>query len=175
MSVLNRFPRGFLDLVGSISQGKAPPQYRDEVLPTLEMGELYLAQTLGTAGIDFLHSAAGTSQNIVVPQNEVWLVRAFSIYQLSLGGVARFERWQVQASGFPKSSSVGVVSQKDVILWTSRKLDTTIAADGDSDAFVFPVPLALHAGASLNWRIVQRDASAARTTLVRVAMHILKT
>lgn len=174
MSVLNRFPRGFLDLVGSISQGKAPPQYVDAVAPTLDMNELYLGSVLGIAGIDFTHSNAGSSDSVTVPDGEVWLVRGFSVFQLSLASTGRIERWQVQLGNPPLSDESLVGLQKSVTLWVSKELATATGGQGDADAILLPEPLALHAGAVLNFRILQRDALAARTTLCRVMMHILK-
>lgn len=87
------FPSGLLDLLGSQNFGEAPKLFGDQVVPTLECLELYLATknaVVFNAGTGAVANGqnTGASYMLTVPQGELWLVRCVSALLLTAAGEA---------------------------------------------------------------------------------------
>jgi len=81
--ILSGFPAGFNDLVGNNNFGEAPRQLSDVVVPTVEIGDQYLASRQvvafnpGTGGVaNGANGSAGFS--LTIPTGEIWRVYGFS-------------------------------------------------------------------------------------------------
>jgi len=108
-----------------------------------------------------------------VPQSEVWLVKGCSVTSV-LTLATSFEKWGVQLSGLPRRSDESAPGLNDAYVWASETLSTTIAAQRSADAVTFPVPFVLLPGNGLNFRLMQRDAGAARITEIAAFVAVLR-
>lgn len=175
MSVLNRVPRGFLDLMGSISQGRNPPQYVDAVSPIVDVRALYLGSVLGVCAIDAAHTARGQSFPMVQGDNELWLLRGLSCRVLAYTAANNYEKWEVGLQRPVLEAENNAVAGAAPLIWTSDTLAPGANfVDGDSDSIVFDEPIVLQPGVGLVWHIIQRDNLPNRTTELRAMVEILQ-
>lgn len=175
MSIINRIPKGFLDLLGSVTQGKTPPQYVDAVAPVVDIRALYLGQTMSTFGIDMPHSVAGNSFTISLDETETWLLRGLSVANLGLPLATAFERWEARAGPWPRIPiNQNTAHSQTPRLWTSRTLSTTIVGQGDSDAVVFSQPIVIHPGTDITFGVIQRDAGGVRVSSAFALIELLR-
>ncbi len=174
MSVLNRIPRGFLDLMGSITQGRNPSAYVDAVAPVVDISKLYLGNVLGAYGIDASHAAFGNSFSMDQGTDEVWLLRGLSARNISSASVAYYESWEVSLARPGVFAENNEVAGAAPIIWSTKKMLATAVGRGYSDAIVFDQPIVLMPGVNLTWRIMDRDAGGARTTELRAMLELLK-
>ncbi|MCP5092859.1 MAG: hypothetical protein GY949_18250 [Gammaproteobacteria bacterium] len=173
MGIINRVATGFLDLIDSQTQGRTPPAFVDAVQPTVELGELYAADSLGGLQFSQNHTAPITVA-FIVPQDEMWLLRTVGVQLNSFPALNAFEIWQVRVGRTPRVSSEGNVPDPTIDIWTSKTLTSLVVGQGDADALVLPVPITMKSGQSLLFTLTQRDATALRTTACSVLMTILK-
>lgn len=167
----NRIPFGFLDIVGAETGGKNPPFYSDELSPSVDVTELYLQHTL--AGIRTTGSQAivGDQINFLVPEAETWILRACSFRTAAVAAMT--EVWEFSFTRLPRSDiTVGAFP----IFWTSTRSRTAPPLLGEflEDSFFFPAPVALPSGTNLNATVIERDALAARTTLIQYLVDVLR-
>jgi hypothetical protein len=170
MGQVNRVPSGFLDLVGSQSQGQTPPLYSDALSPVVDLRELYLAQTLSQQCETKAHVAFGATQDFTVPAGETWLVRSVSWYAvLPLTGTERWA-WSILR---PARGTTGAAVIQETYLYASALKSVAINNQMMADAYYFPHPIALLNGTILRATILERDAGAVRNTNVSVLMNRL--
>jgi len=169
---VNKYPTGFLDLLGAKTQGKTPPDFSEVLAGTVPLEEFYLADALSGVREDANHGGPSVF-TLPVPQSEVWLVKGCSVTSV-LTLATSFEKWAVQLSGLPRRSDESAAGLNDAYVWASQTLATTVAATRDADAVTFPVPFVLLPGNGLNFRLMQRDAGAARITEIAAFVAVLR-
>ena len=81
-----RFPKGFLGFLDLKSQGKAPKDVFDSVLPVLNMERFYDASIettleFGMQPNTVLGYNRASLADAIVPQNEIWLIKHISMRQ----------------------------------------------------------------------------------------------
>lgn len=168
----NRIPSGFLDLIGAETGGKNPPIYADFVQPSVELLELYAAQTLANVNETIAHTAAGTPLTITVTEGETWLLRSCSV--LTTMPAASFERWSVRIRRVPRGDIAQLNGFPDI--WTSRMLvPNAVGLQQDHDSFYLPTPLACLAGTEIEFILAERDALASRTSRCQLLLNRLET
>ena len=165
----NRIPHGFLDLVGSEVGGKTPPVYSDFIGPTVDMTELYLAETLAAEGVTFNHAAALASTSVTVPDDEAWLMRCLGVSG-SLSNTGQLERWRFDLIRLPREDS----SNLGATIWTTDELTVPVNNQGISSAFWLPAPALLLPGVRIDITITQRDTAAARNTQLEFLFNRLR-
>ena len=79
MGRIQRYAEGFLSLVGNKIGGREPTQLSDVVVPSVDMTQLLLGRTLSVEVVTMATSAYGDTQEMTVPDNEVWLLRGGGI------------------------------------------------------------------------------------------------
>jgi len=163
MGQVNRIPNGFLDLLGVESLGKNPPLYSDAISPTVDLTELYSAQTLSSHTEDFSHTAIDDQVVIFVPEGETWLLRAVGFRSGILTNTNEYEMWEFSLDSLPRGNTGGATSEPGI--WTSKRvINQLVGGARESDDFTLPAPLALTAGVALRAKLLIRDTSGARTT-----------
>lgn len=160
----NRIPGGFLDLIGAETGGKNPPIYDDSVQPTVDLFELYAAQTLSAFNTTIAHENSGEVVTTTVPDGEVWIVRAVSVL-MTLGALTEYERWTFRVQTLPRLGPEESIPSPFPSFWTSRLIAPNLIANQPLvDSFALPAPLVCSPGVTLAARILERDAGLPRTT-----------
>ena len=172
MAQIGRIPEGFLDLVGAETSGRTPSQYADFVTPGVDLTDLYSAQALAGFRISGAHTAHGQLFSTVVPAGELWLLDAVTI-QCTPPAPTDFERWTMEINNFPRAEPPASGGAASCGIWTSRLIQVQIGSQTGFDGFAFPNPIPLPPGLRIQWRIVERDASASRTSEARIAFRRL--
>lgn len=87
MSRISGFPTGFLSLLDSKSFGEQPDVVGDAIVPTVDIGDLFLStKTNGEVQVVAV-PALGPNAGLRVPNGEVWKVQAGGIFVLAGAGV----------------------------------------------------------------------------------------
>jgi len=82
MSTISGFPIGFLSLLESKTFGNNPNQVGDVLLPTVDIGDLFLT-TKQTAHVQGVAAPAnGPNAGIFVPPGEVWRIHAGGMFAI---------------------------------------------------------------------------------------------
>ena len=173
MGQVNRYPPGFLDLIGAQQQGKTPPDSSEVLVPTVEMLEFYAAYALSGIRLDATAGAPATFV-LSVPDDEAWLLRGVGV-RVTLPLATDFEQWSMQLGLLPRFSSAGLATESSARIWTSRLLQNQAAAQDATDGELFDSPVLLVPGTNVTLSLEQRDATAARTTELSVLASVLKT
>lgn len=143
MGIVNRYPRGFLSLLDSQTQGQAPAQAGESISPTLEMLP-FLGAAKGyrieqdNGGV---HNVAGPGHaNIQVPVDEFWLLYAVSVDCFAQDAGSGAVRPTIQL--FNPSDPT-----RPLTLSNSGSALLTVAGQWFSQTFQSPTPLPLNSGA----------------------------
>ena len=170
MGDVNRIPRGFLDLIGGQTQGKNPPVFSDGLSPIIDMTPLYLAQTLGTHKENFTHTGTGDQVAVTVPSDEVWLL--LSLGTLAFASVAdEFEQWAFIINDVIRETGLAPnLPQIHVTPITQNAIANQLLATGVTLART----IVLQGGMQLIAKLMQRDATAGRSTAFEYLFYRLK-
>lgn len=80
MSQINRPPKGLQDVLGSKNFGVNPSNLGQAVVPTIDIGQFYIADLMDIARDDVTGIAVLDQAEIEVPTGEVWFVFSVDLY-----------------------------------------------------------------------------------------------
>ena len=170
MGEVNRIPRGFLDLIGAQTQGKNPPVFSDGLSPIIDMTPLYLAQTLGAHKLNFAHTVNAAQASVTVPSDEVWLLLSLGT-QAFASTVGEFEQWAFIINDVIRESGAApTLPQFHVTEVATNIAINQLLATG----FTLPSMIVLQGGMKIIAKLVQRDATASRSTALEYLFYRLK-
>ena len=170
MGDVNRIPRGFLDLIGAQTQGKNPPVFSDGLSPIIDMTPLYLAETLGAHKLNFSHTVSAQQAAVVIPTGEVWLLLSVGT-QAFATTVGQFEQWTFLINDVIRESGAApnLPSFHVTEVATNLAVNQTLAT-----GFTIPSMIVVQGGMEIIAKLVQRDATGARTTALEYLFYRLK-
>lgn len=173
MSKLNRIAQGLLDLFGSLTQGQNPAEYADVVAPVVDVGDLYLGDTMSVLGISATHAAAGDTFSREVPLGETWKVLGLGV--TTILDVGELESWHVLTGPLARTSEAMTAgSPTSMPIWHPDTLNVQINGQQAAAAIVFGQALVLQSGAGLGFVLGERDTAAARTSSLGVLLQVLR-
>lgn len=154
MPIINRIPRGFLDLLGVQAQGRNPPQYANVVAPVVDLSSLYLAETLSSVHRNVQH-VLNSVTNTGVPAGETWILVSIGVSEFHIG-ITEFAVVRFALDNQPRTE----VGTAPAVIAVTDPLTTTIANQIASHAILMTQPLVLHSGTVIESTIIQRDVGA---------------
>ena len=173
MSRVNRFPLGFLDLLGAVTQGKTPPDFSEVLAGTVDMTEFYASGLLGSYVLSSAHTGPITL-SFDHDDSEVWVLRGCGFSTPAAVAAGTFEQWTLSAGPTPINAVGSADPTASVPIWASEIRGATTNGDVISDATTFPVPFVIPPGVDLTASLNQRDGGASRTTTFALLLSILQ-
>lgn len=172
MGRVNRFPLGYLDLLGAVSQGKTPPDSSEILVPVVDATEFYAADSLGGYTLNPNHAASGSSFTFDHSQDEVWVLRGVAVQSVNLPAAA-LEQWELGLISVPKTAAGSVDPVSSPGIWASDILTNTAVGDDLTFATLFPAPFIVPPDVNAVLTITQRDGGVARTSNATLLLSIL--
>ena len=173
MARVNRYPVGFLDVLGAVTQGKTPPEFSEVLAGVVDMTDYYLTDLLAGYEISAAHSATGTAFTFNHDPAEVWLLRGISVTSSNLPAGA-FERWSAAVGSLPRSAVGSAAPDIAVKFWSSDTETNTNVGDDLVLAHTFAKPFIVPPDVNIVVSIDQRDGGVARSSAVQLLLSILQ-
>ena len=158
MGQINKIPLGYLNMLGSQTGGKNPFFAAEQVNPTVEMAPFYHGSAMAVSTDVLVSTAPGDEVTRFVPANEAWFLYSIGASGSVLGSSA-VRDLQVNLQHLPRSSSPTLPGQ----IATLTSSTASAAGDVIAASQLFPVPIPLIAGTSIQTIINRRSGATTMT------------
>ena len=173
MARVNRYPVGFLDVLGAVTQGKTPPDFSEVLAGVVDMTEYYLVDLLGSYDIAMAHTAVATTFAFNHDPDELWLLRGISVTSDQMPA-AGFERWSAAVGPLPKAAVGTSAPDVAVKFWSSPTETVATLNDTFVTAKTFDSPIVVPPDVNVTLTLDQRDGGAARTNAGQLLLTVLQ-